>query len=247
MSALTGPRAGGGRRRAPMLARAVGWDLRLLARHQVITVAAVVTAAYAAAFRALPASRATEVVVVLVFSDPTMIGFLFVGVMVLFERGAGTLDAVVVTPLSPSQYLWSKALALTAVAVPCGLVMAVAARGMAFDAVWLVAGVALTSALFVLIGFVAVARVRTVNAYLLLVPLFLVPLNLPFLGFLGVVESPLLYLLPTQASLVLLESAFAARPAWELVYAVVLLAVSCAVALRLALRAFALRVRGSAG
>lgn len=247
MTALERPRADGGRRPLPMLARAVGWDLRLQARYQIVTVAVVVTAAYAALFRAVPASRATEVLVTLVFSDPTMIGFLFVGVMVLFERGANTLEAVVVTPLSASQYLWSKAISLTAIAVPCGLAMALAGRGPRFDAVALVAGIALTSLLFVLLGFVAVARVRTVNAYLLIVPVFLAPLNLPFLGYLGIVESPLLYLLPTQASLVLLDSAFAARPAWELAYAVGFLALWIALALRLALRAFATSVRGSGG
>ena len=85
--------------------RAVVLDLRLQVRYRIVAVAAMITALYAIGFQLAPERPSETVVVVLVFSDPTTIGFLFVGVLVLFERGAGTLGAVVVTPLSTAQYL----------------------------------------------------------------------------------------------------------------------------------------------
>ncbi|MDG4830723.1 hypothetical protein O7627_15620 [Solwaraspora sp. WMMD1047] len=240
----TGPAVPDRRRRpARILRRAVWWDLRLLTRYQVATVAVAVTAAYVLVFRAIPAARTDAVAVLLVFSDPTMIGFLFIGVLVLFERGANTLQAVVVTPLSSGQYLWSKAIALTTVAVPCGLAMAVASHGAAVNPALLVAGVALSSVLFVFVGFVAVARVRSVNEYLLIVPVFLVPAVLPILDTVGLVESPLFYLFPTHASLVLLAAAVTTRPGWEQLYGVLYLSAAVAGAFGWAKRSFEGRIR----
>nr|MDT0662020.1 hypothetical protein [Micromonospora sp. DSM 115978] len=243
------PAAGPDRRRHPsrILRRAVWWDLRLLARYQIATVAIAVTVLYVVLFRAVPAARTDAVTVLLVFSDPTMIGFLFVGVMVLFERGANTLQAVVVTPLSTGQYLWSKAIALTTVAVPCGLAMTVASHGTDVQPVPVILGVALSSLLFVFVGVVAVARVRSVNEYLLIVPVFLIPAVLPILDTLGVLESPLFYLFPTQASLVLLAAAVTTRPWWEPLYAVLYLAVAVAAAFVWARRSFDDRIRGAGG
>lgn len=237
------------RRRRPfrILVRSVGWDLRLQLRYQIVTIALLVTALYALLFRALPALARDDVLVLLIFSDPTMLGFLFIGVLVLFEKGASTLEALTVTPLSPAQYLGSKSLSLTAIALPCGTVMALAGRGTAIDPLPLLLAIALSSVLFVLLGFAAVARVRTVNEYLLIVPLFLAPLNLPLLSLFGVTDSRLLYLLPTQASLVLFQRAFAPRPVWELAYGVGFLGLSVAVAFVWARRAFEAHVKMPGG
>ena len=230
------------RRPARILARAVLWDLRLQLRYQIVTVAVVVTALYGVLFRALPAARADGVTALLVFADPTTIGFLFIGVLVLFERGAETLYAVVVTPLSPGQYLWSKAISLTSIALPCGVFVAFAAKGGGFSPLPLVLGVTLTSLLLVFVGFVAVARVRSVNEYLLIVPLYLVPATAPLVALAGI-DHPVLYLFPTYGTVLLLEAAFQPLPAWQLGYAVAILAVTVAGAYVWARRTFERHVR----
>lgn len=233
---------------ARILAKAVGWDLRLQLRYQIITVAVAITALYCLVFQLVPDSVLDRLTVVLIFSDPTTIGFLFVGVLVLFERGAGTLQAVVVSPLSPAQYLWSKAISLTAVAVFCAIVMAaVGQRGFGFNVPILVVSTALTSVLLVFIGFGAVVRVRSVNAYLVVVPVFLLPLTLPLLPVLEILESPLFYVIPTTGSLVLLDAAVADRAVWEIVYGLGFLLVAIAVAQRWALTSFEQRVRRTGG
>lgn len=226
------------------LARAVAWDLRLQLRYHVVTVAVLVTTIYAVLFRLAPRLD-DPLLVLLLFSDPSVLGFLFVGVLVLYERASNTLAAVAVTPLSTGHYLWSKALSLTSLAVAGGLAMAVAARGADFDPLRLTTALATTSLLFVFLGFVAVVRVRTVNEYLLIVPLFMAPLYLPLLSLAGVAESAAFLLVPTHASLLLFRAAFAPRPPWEAVYGVGFLALSIAVAYRWARRSFETYVRGS--
>jgi fluoroquinolone transport system permease protein len=202
---------------------------------------------YAALFRGAPVEIPDDVLVLLIFSDPSVLGFLFVGVLVLFERGANTLEAVVVTPLSSAEYLWSKAISLTLIALPCGLAMGWAGHGARFGYLTLAAAIVLSSLLFIFLGFVGVARVRTVNEYLLIVPAFLGPLNLPFLGLLGLWDSPIFYLIPTQASLILFQAAFEPRPVWELAYAVGFLTASVAGAFLWARHAFETRLRAAGG
>lgn len=227
------------------LANAVGWDLRLQLRHQIVTVAVLVTVAYGIGLRLIPEDWRVDLTVVLVLSDPTMIGFLFVGALVLFERGAGTLNAVVVTPLTPALYVWAKAVSLTAISVLCALTMTVIGHGRDFRPAPLIVAVVLTSMLFVFVGIAAVVRVRTLNEYLVVVPVFLVPLYLPLLGFLGLGGSALYYPFPTQASLLLIERSLETRPAWEIFYSIGLLAISTAAAYFWAVRSFRAYVRGS--
>jgi fluoroquinolone transport system permease protein len=230
------------RRPARILARAVVWDLRLQLRYQIVTVSVVVTLLYGVLFRVLPPARSDGVTALLIFADPTTIGFLFVGVLVLFERGAETLYAVVVTPLSPGQYLWSKAISLTCIALPCGVFVAFAAKGTGINLLPLVLGVALTSLVLVFVGFVAVARVRSVNEYLLIVPGYLVPATLPLLALAGI-DSPLFYLFPTYGTILLLEATFDPVPIWQLVYAVAVLTAAVVGAYIWALRVFDRHVR----
>lgn len=240
------PAAGAQRRAHRPLCRllaVMGWDLRLQVRHHILTVTVIVTLLYVILFRAVPAARSDTALVVLLFSDPSMLGFLFIGVLVLFERGSNTLQAVVVTPLSSSEYLWAKALSLTAIAVPSGFAMAWAGHGPGFNPFALLAALVLTSLLFVFLGFVGVARVVSVNEYLLIVPVFFAPMMLPLLNFAGVTDSLLLYAIPSQASLILFEAAFAPQPAEEIVYALGFLLASMAVFFAWARRSFELFVR----
>lgn len=237
-------RAPGRAERLRPLANAIYWDLRIQLRHQIFTVAILVTVAYGVILRLIPEEWRVDITVVLVLSDPTMIGFMFVGALILLERGAGTLNAVSVTPLSTAMYVVAKVVSLTAICVASALVMTVVGHGTSFQALPLIVAVVLTSMLFVLTGIAAVIRVRSLNAYLLVVPVFLVPLYIPLLGVADIGWSVIYHVIPTHASLVLIQRAFEDRPAWELVYAVLFLVASIAAAYVWATRSFDANVRG---
>ena len=230
-----------------ILIRAIGWDLRLQLRYQIMTMAAVVTLIYAIIFRAVPGASLQEMLVFLIFADPTALGFVFIGVLILFEKRENTFDAVVVTPLTSSQYLWSKGLSLTLIALVCGTGMAIAGRGIGFNPLILATAIILSSLLFVFIGFAAVARVKTVNAYLFIVPMYLAPLNVPLLKLFGVIDSPVLYLFPTQASLILFQRAFEPGAVWELIYGIGFLTVCVAAIFKWALHSFDVYIRSPGG
>lgn len=80
-----------------------------------------------------------------------------------------------------------------------------------------------------------------------MVPLFLLPLSAPLVHTLGGIESWLWYPLPTHGSLLLLQAAFEPRPAAEIAYAIAILVVAIALALRWSLRSFEHHVRLQGG
>lgn len=214
------------------------WDVRLQVRYGLYTVYAVLTLVYVLGLRALGPALRTEATVLLIVTDPTVLGFYFIAAMVLFEKDAGVLNALVTTPLGDRGYLLSKVVTLSLLAVVASTLVAVVGHGSVGGLVVLIPGVALSAAFFVLIGFVAVARYDSVNEYFISAVGWGTILFLPLFGYLGFVETPLFYLLPAQPVLVLVEAAFRPVPWWALTYAFGYLLVANVIAFAVARRAF---------
>lgn len=205
------------------LLSAVKWDVNFQVRYGFYYAYAVITVLYIIILRQIPYDSQKLAVTFIIFSDPAILGFFFIGGLILLEKGEGTLEYIVATPLRDKEYLASKALSLTFLSMLTSLIIAVFAYGVNFN--WLLAaiGVMLTSVFFIMIGFVAVARFKSVNEYLLSAFVYMIALNLPILDFLGIFKSPLFYINPTQASLILMKSAFTHVEMWKIVYALIYL------------------------
>ncbi len=221
-----------------MLLRTIWWDLLLQWRYQIITVALVITTAYTLVFKLLAKDGFDEVLAVIIFSDPVMIGFIFIGAMVLFEKGSGTINALIVTPLRKTEYLLSKVISLGLIATVCSLVMAIAGHGWHLHYFLFIYGVVFTSSIFTLVGFIGVSRVRSMNQFVIIIPLFMIPFVLPLLNFFNLTSSWILYLIPTQAFLDLLWASFHTMPAGRIILAMIYLPIWLGLVFHFALRAF---------
>jgi fluoroquinolone transport system permease protein len=145
--------------------------------------------------------------------------FYFIGGLVLLERGEGTLEARVVTPLRVGEYLASKVITLTLLsAVENVLLAGFLLQGPRFALLPLVTGIALASALYVLVGFVAVARYASINEYLLPSIFYTTLLSLPLFPYLGRWETWLVYVHPLQPALVVMRAAFEPVEGWQMMY-----------------------------
>jgi hypothetical protein len=196
------------------------WDVRLQRRYGFYTVYAALTAFYAAAFVALPASMTERALVIVVLSDPSVLGFYFVAALVLIEKREGVLDALVVSPLGVRGYLVSKVASLTLLAVATATALSLLVHSGGLNLPLLVVGVALTSIPFVLVGVVSVARFDSINDYFLSALLYGAVLYAPLLSYFSLFDTPVFYLLPVRPALVLIDGAFHGIRPWELAYAV---------------------------
>lgn len=95
--------------------------------------------------------------------------------------------------------------------------------GPVFNPLLLLLGVILGSFVFTLLGITLAVRVRTLNEYIIISPLYMLVFMLPLPVYFDLFYVPLLFLHPGQAALLLIAAAFKTAPAGELASAVILL------------------------
>lgn len=186
---------------------------------------------------------AVPTLMVLVVGGSTL---LYVSGMIIFERDEGTINAVIVSPLRISEYLWSKIVTLTLLATVESIVMVGGAMViMGRTAVvplpnipLLLLGIFAIGVIYTLIGIVLIVRYDKITDFLMPMAGIAVILQLPFLYFLGIVELPVLLLIPTSAPAVLMQGAFQSLATWEWLYGTFYTALLIAVLAVWAHRAF---------
>lgn len=154
----------------------------------------------------------------LVLGNLSMVSFYFIGGLVLLEKGEGTLEAQIITPLDDREYLASKVITLTALSLIENVVIVAMAYGMPRDPLALAAGITLAAVIYSLLGFVVVARYDSINEYIFPSVVYVTALSLPFLSYFELWASWLMYLHPLQAPLILMKAAFQPIEPWQWVY-----------------------------
>ncbi|MBN2600369.1 MAG: hypothetical protein JXR87_00085 [Candidatus Marinimicrobia bacterium] len=207
------------------LANAIKYDLRLQFRHGFYYAYLIVCIVYIVVIRSLPIEIRQPALVLTLLTDPSILGFLFLGGIILLEKSQKTLDGIFITPIRMEEYIWSKVISLTVLAVLSSFLITVASVGFSFNPIWLFLGIGLSSVLFIFLGFTLVSFTKTVNGYLLSSPIYFILAIAPVLDYFGVFDSPLFYIIPTQSSITLIDAAFAPKAAIELTLSVILLVI----------------------
>ena len=220
------------------LIRMILWDLKLQVRNNILTVSIFIAAFYVALFLLLGFRGNDKILIALIFSDPTFLGFIFTGVLVLFEKSSNTLQALIVTPVKIWQYLFSKAISLTIITSTICFAMVFASHGFHFNYFNFLAAICLSSVFFILLGFIGVLKVKTFNQYIIVIPFFITPFILPYLNFFEITNAYWFYILPTQASFILFEGAFEKISPAQSLYAICYLLFSIWVTYRISKQLF---------
>lgn len=174
----------------------------------------------------------------IITANLTINSFYFMAGIVLLEKGEGTLEAQIVTPLRPWEILASKVLTLGLLSLFETLAIIVIVQGTDFNGFLLVAGIVLYIAILSLYGFFVVARYDSISEFLLPSVIWTMGFSLPLLYYFDVWRSWIMFLHPLQAILILLQSAFASVPAWQVMYGVGYSLLWTGILLALCLRAF---------
>ena len=144
-----------------------------------------------------------------------------VGVLLLLERGEGTLNVVMVSPLRPTEYLASKLITLTALALVESAIMAGVAYGLGFSFGWLVLAVVMRASMGVAVGVAVGVRYSSITRFLLPAIVASLAFDLPNIWYLELWPSPLFYVWPSMPPLLLAKAAFLPVDPLQLVYAFV--------------------------
>ncbi len=205
--------------------QAIAADLRFQYRHGFYFVYAIILGVYIILLRNLPDDFVQPVAILLILSDAAVLGFFFIGGILLLERGQGILDALFITPLRPREYLVAKAVSLSLLALLASLAILLGGVGSPYSIMPVIAGVGLTSSLFILFGCILGLKATSVNGYFAIATAVLFPLFLPLLGFFDIYHSFLWPLVPTHSCIVLTSAYFEYIPAAGLLRALLILVI----------------------
>ncbi|RLD73004.1 MAG: hypothetical protein DRJ29_00445 [Bacteroidetes bacterium] len=196
----------------------------------------VFTAIYVTVLLSLPEKNRMLVSLILILSDTTMLGVIFIGALVLLEKQQLVIQSLFVTPLEPSHYIWSKTLSLSLIAISMSILVYLPVWHFSAYTLLLLATIAFTAGTFVLLGLGLAARIDTINQYFGLLMGVSMLLILPVLPYMLLEQHPVFLILPYVASLDLMLGTMNPLPFWRILLDIVLLVVWGFIAYRYAIR-----------
>jgi fluoroquinolone transport system permease protein len=190
------------------LLNALRADIRFQFKQGFYLVYLLLTLVYMIILSRFPAELKKIAVPLTVFSDPSMVGFFFIGAIVMLEKVQGVLQYVSVTPLRSIEYLLAKAVSLTLVALSAGIMITLVTFNQPLNWLLLITGITLTSTFFVLYGFIAAANCTTMNQYFIKMIPYMFLIVLPCFSLIGFPYSRFFVIFPSVAGLHLVYGAF---------------------------------------
>ena len=182
------------------LATLVAHETRLQYRYGIYGAYAFVVAFYLAALAFGAGLLPPVFIAFVVYSDPAVLGFFFLGALMMLEKAEGVRFALSVSPVSASDYFWAKAAPLALLGIAAVAVMTPLFHG-AINWPLLLVAVLVTSLTYIGIGVPIALRFHTVTGYLIGSIGVLLPVILPaFLAFLDPMPVWAM-LVPTAAQL----------------------------------------------
>ncbi len=204
------------------LVTAIWLDARLQVRYGLYAVTAIVVAAWAIAlvfFAEALRPHAALIVPLFVVGNLLLTTFYFVAALVLFEKGEGSLAAIATTPLRDAEYLLSKVISLTALAMIESLVIVALLSGIRTPWELLLPASAFLAAVYTMIGFIAIVRHDSINEFLIPSMGYVFVFVAPLVGHFGFVDSIYFLPHPVEMALVLMRAAYAVEPNWKIAIA----------------------------
>ena len=155
-------------------------DIKLQQRNGIYYAYAFVLLAYISLLYFLGSYFPSWALGILIYSDPAVLGFFFLGALMMLEKSEGTRIAFAVTPVRAFDYYLAKLISLTGVSLVSVILIGLFAHDHINWPLYLTT-VTIISATFVSFGFPIALYFRTATSYLMGAALILTPILLPMI------------------------------------------------------------------
>jgi fluoroquinolone transport system permease protein len=191
------------------LFKQVKWQFVIFRKNNLVAMIVGVTAFYVLLTHLLRGSASLEkFITLLIYNDPALVGFIFIGISIILEKDQEVLAALFVTPLNRHIYLISRIVTLSICGLISALAMVITAKGFSFNWLHFSVGAFSTCVLFSLVGIFVVSYTREVLHFLLRSVPLLILMSLPLLNYFELTDSSFLKLFPIQGGLSLLVGSY---------------------------------------
>jgi len=156
----------------------------------------------------LPDSILTYAVPIIIFTDPSILGLIFIGGILMLEKEQGITNSLAVTPLRFYEYIVSKIISLGMLSLIIGLVISLASYSAHVNYLIVVAVILLVSMFFTLLGYIIAESCSSVNQFILKAVPFITLFIIPCFSLIGFKWSEVFYIIPSVSALKLMIGAY---------------------------------------
>lgn len=171
------------------LTSSLRWDVQLQIRYGFYIAAVVMMFVWLVILSQIEITSAfTGFIAFFLLTNLNLGTFLFIGGIMLFEKTERTIDAIIVTPIRFSEYMSSKIISLTILAlVENFIIVLLIFRSLLgfFDYVLIFLSIVIMAATYILFGFAFVVKYKSLNEFLFPAIFAIFFLELPVFQFLG--------------------------------------------------------------
>jgi fluoroquinolone transport system permease protein len=195
------------------LFKQIKWQFLIFQRNNIVTMIVGITAFYVLIIYLIKDFAGIEkLITLLIYNDPALVGFIFIGISIILEKDQEVLPALFVTPLNFHLYLIPRIITLSAIGFFGALMMVLTATGTSFNFLHFSIGAFSTSVLFCLLGIFIVSYTTEILHFLLRAIPLLIFMSLPLLNYFELTNFSFLKLFPVQGGLNLMVNSYRELP-----------------------------------
>lgn len=191
----------------------IKWQFLIFQKNNLIPMVLGITVSYVFVIYLLKGvGNVEKFTTLLIFNEPTMVGFVFIGLAIILEKDQGVFSALFVTPMNTHIYLISKILTLSTISLICAFGMVLAAKGFQFNIFHFTVGVFSSCIIFSFVGIYLVSYTKEILHFFLRSVPVVVAMSLPFFNYFEITDLSVLKLFPVQGSLYLIDNSYRTSP-----------------------------------
>ena len=209
------------------LFKQIKWQFLIFQKNNLITMIAGITAFYVLVIYILKdLGNIEKFTTLLILNEPSMVGFVFIGLAIILEKDQQVLSALFITPINHHFYLISRILTLSVISLLCAFGMILTAKGTSFNPFHFAIGAFSSCILFSFIGIYVVSYTTEVLHFMLRSIPLVVVMSLPVLNYFEVTDLSIFNFFPVQGSLNLIVNSHKTSPNMsELIFGYISIAV----------------------
>lgn len=228
------------------LLKQIKWQFLIFQKNNLVTMIAGITAFYVLLIYLIKDfANVEKFITLLIYNDPALVGFIFIGISIILEKDQQVLPALFVTPLSHHLYLISRIIPLSAIGFCGALAMVLMAKGISFNVILFSVGSFSTCILFCLMGIFVISYTTEILHFLLRAIPLLIFMSLPLLNYFELTDLSVLKLFPVQGGLYLMVNSYQEQPNFaEVIFGCISIAVWTPLLYWLVYRIFTRKIAG---
>ncbi|QVK16768.1 hypothetical protein KHQ81_07535 [Mycoplasmatota bacterium] len=180
-------------------------DIRFQFKYGFYFVYLVFALMYVILIKVLPGSWTNTMAILLIFSDPSALGLMFMGAIIHLEISEKTINSLYIAPIKPSDYLIAKLLSIALISVLVGLFIGLSVQAIT-NYFWFILGLLIGSMLFSTLGLILAFKTSTLNQFFISIIPAMILIIIPGAAYCLGLNNPLFIFHPGIAIIELLSA-----------------------------------------